>query len=159
MLIIGLSLKIIHYSKHMKASELITRKSPVVIKVGSPVMEAIKLMADNNVGLVVIVDSPENKRVLGVISERDVVRALAKGIDISKATVEQVGTMGNIVSVKYYDYITTVARLMNERQVRHVVIVDDDNRVMGVISIRDLLREKEVIDALARLRPYPPVRE
>ena len=143
----------------MKASELITRKSPIVIKVGSPVMEAIKLMADNNVGLVVIVDSPENKRVLGVISERDVVRALAKVIDISKATVEQVGTMGNIVSVKYHDYITTVARLMNERQVRHVVIVDDDNKVMGVISIRDLLREKEVIDALARLRPYPPVRE
>ncbi|WP_291767416.1 CBS domain-containing protein [Caldivirga sp. UBA161] len=143
----------------MKASELITRKGPVVIKVGSPVMEAIRLMADNNVGLVVIVDSPENRRVLGVISERDVVRALAKGIDVNKATVEQVGTMGNIVSVKYYDYITTVARLMNERQVRHVVIVDDDNRVMGVISIRDLLKEKEVIDALARLRPYPPVRE
>ncbi|ABW01465.1 CBS domain-containing protein [Caldivirga maquilingensis] len=143
----------------MKASELITRKSPIVIKVGSPVMEAIKLMADNNVGLVVIVDSPENKKVLGVISERDVIRALAKGIDISKATVEQVGTMGNIVSVKYYDYITTVARLMNERQVRHVVVIDDDNRVVSVISIRDLLKEKEVIDSLARLRPHPPVRE
>ncbi|WP_292000551.1 CBS domain-containing protein [Caldivirga sp.] len=143
----------------MKASELITRKSPVVIKVGSPVMDAVRLMAENNVGLVVIVDSPENKRVLGVISERDVIRALAKGVDVSKATVEQVGTMGNIVSVKYYDYITTVAQLMNERQVRHVVVVDDNNRVISVISIRDLLREKEVVNALAKIRPHPPVRE
>ncbi|MGC8570518.1 CBS domain-containing protein [Caldivirga sp.] len=143
----------------MKASELITRKSPVVIKVGSPVMDAVRLMAENNVGLVVIVDSPENKRVLGVISERDVIRALAKGVDVSKATVEQVGTMGNIVSVKYYDYITTVAQLMNERQVRHVVVVDDNNRVISVISIRDLLREREVVNALAKIRPHPPVRE
>lgn len=143
----------------MKASELITRKNPVMVKLGTPVMDAIKLMNENNVGLVVIVDSPENRRVLGVLSERDVIRALARGIDISKATVEQIGTMSNIATVKHYDYVTKVAQLMNERHIRHVVVVDDNDRVVGVISIRDILRENEAINELARARPYPPVRE
>lgn len=138
---------------------MITRKNPVMVKLGTPVMDAIKLMNENNVGLVVIVDSPENRRVLGVLSERDVIRALARGIDISKATVEQIGTMSNIATVKHYDYVTKVAQLMNERRIRHVVVVDDNDRVVGVISIRDILRENEAINELARARPYPPVRE
>ncbi|MFP3239563.1 MAG: CBS domain-containing protein [Caldivirga sp.] len=143
----------------MKASELITNKKPIVVKVGSPVSEAVRLMAENNVGLVVVVNSPEDMRVLGVISERDVIKALAKGVDISRAVVEQVGTMGNIATVKYYDDVTKIAQLMNERRIRHVVVVDDEGRVMGVVSIRDLLRESNAISEIAKMRPYPPVRE
>ncbi|MFP3482998.1 MAG: CBS domain-containing protein [Caldivirga sp.] len=143
----------------MKASELITNKKPIVVKVGSPVSEAVRLMAENNVGLVVVVNSPEDMRVLGVISERDVIKALAKGVDISRAVVEQVGTMGNITTVKYYDDVTKIAQLMNERRIRHVVVVDDEGRVMGVVSIRDLLRESNAISEIAKMRPYPPVRE
>ncbi|MFP3311259.1 MAG: CBS domain-containing protein [Caldivirga sp.] len=143
----------------MKASELITNKKPIVVKVGSPVSEAVRLMAENNVGLVVVVNSPEDMRVLGVISERDVIKALAKGVDISRAMVEQVGTMGNIATVKYYDDVTKIAQLMNERRIRHVVVVDDEGRVMGVVSIRDLLRESNAISEIAKMRPRPPVRE
>jgi len=143
----------------MKASELITNKKPIVVKVGSPVSEAVRLMAENNVGLVVVVNSPEDMRVLGVISERDVIKALAKGVDISRAVVEQVGTMGNIATVKYYDDVTKIAQLMNERRIRHVVVVDDEGRVMGVVSIRDLLRESNAISEIAKMRPRPPVRE
>jgi CBS domain-containing protein len=143
----------------MKASELITNKKPIVVKVGSPVSEAVRLMAENNVGLVVVVNSPEDMRVLGVISERDVIKAMAKGVDISRAVVEQVGTMGNIATVKYYDDVTKIAQLMNERRIRHVVVVDDEGRVMGVVSIRDLLRESNAISEIAKMRPYPPVRE
>jgi CBS domain-containing protein len=143
----------------MKASELITNKKPIVVKVGSPVSEAVRLMAENNVGLVVVVNSPEDMRVLGVISERDVIKAMAKGVDISRAVVEQVGTMGNIATVKYYDDVTKIAQLMNERRIRHVVVVDDEGRVMGVVSIRDLLRESNAISEIAKMRPRPPVRE
>ncbi|KUO84334.1 MAG: CBS domain-containing protein [Caldivirga sp.] len=143
----------------MKASELITNKKPIVVKVGSPVSEAVRLMAENNVGLVVVVNSPEDMRVLGVISERDVIKAMAKGVDISRAMVEQVGTMGNIATVKYYDDVTKIAQLMNERRIRHVVVVDDEGRVMGVVSIRDLLRESNAISEIAKMRPRPPVRE
>ncbi|NAZ28823.1 MAG: CBS domain-containing protein [Caldivirga sp.] len=143
----------------MKASELITNKKPIVVKVGSPVSEAIRLMAENNVGLVVVVNSPEDMRVLGVISERDVIKAMAKGVDISRAMVEQVGTMGNIATVKYYDDVTKIAQLMNERRIRHVVVVDDEGRVIGVVSIRDLLRESNAISEIAKMRPRPPVRE
>lgn len=143
----------------MKASELITNKKPIVVKVGSPVSEAVRLMAENNVGLVVVVNSPEDMRVLGVISERDVIKALAKGVDISRAMVEQVGTMGNIATIKYYDDVTKIAQLMNERRIRHVVVVDDEGRVMGVVSIRDLLRESNAISEIAKMRPRPPVRE
>jgi CBS domain-containing protein len=143
----------------MKASELITNKKPIVVKVGSPVSEAVRLMAENNVGLVVVVNSPEDMRVLGVISERDVIKAMAKGVDISRAMVEQVGTMGNIATVKYYDDVTKIAQLMNERRIRHVVVVDDEGRVIGVVSIRDLLRESNAISEIAKMRPRPPVRE
>jgi len=67
--------------------------------------------------------------------------------------------MGNIATVKYYDDVTKIAQLMNERRIRHVVVVDDEGRVMGVVSIRDLLRESNAISEIAKMRPRPPVRE
>ncbi len=142
----------------MRAVELIKRK-PVMVNVGSSVLDAVKLMAENNVGLVVIVDSQESRRVLGVLSERDVIRALARGVDLSRARVEEVGTMGNIAKVSAYDYVNKVAQLMNERNIRHIVVVDDNDRVVGVISMRDILRESEAIQYIAKMSARPPTRE
>ena len=142
----------------MRAVELIKRK-PVMVNVGSSVLDAVKLMAENNVGLVVIVDSQESRRVLGVLSERDVIRALARGVDLSRARVEEVGTMGNIAKVSVYDYVNKVAQLMNERNIRHIVVVDDNDRVVGVISMRDILRESEAIQYIAKMSARPPTRE
>ena len=142
----------------MRAVELIKRK-PVMVNIGSSVLDAVKLMAENNVGLVVIVDSQESRRVLGVLSERDVIRALARGVDLSRARVEEVGTMGNIAKVSVYDYVNKVAQLMNERNIRHIVVVDDNDRVVGVISMRDILRESEAIQYIAKMSARPPTRE
>ena len=142
----------------MRAVEL-TKRKPVMVNIGSSVLDAVKLMAENNVGLVVIVDSQESRRVLGVLSERDVIRALARGVDLSRAKVEEVGTMGNIAKVSVYDYVNKVAQLMNERNIRHIVVVDDNDRVVGVISMRDILRESEAIQYIAKMSARPPTRE
>ncbi|GGP22525.1 hypothetical protein GCM10007981_18940 [Thermocladium modestius] len=116
-------------------------------------MEAVRLMSKANTGLVVVVG--DDGKVLGVVSERDIIRALANGVDPS-TPVDSVGTMNSIVKVHEKDPIIKVAALMAERNVRHVVVVDDYDRLKGVISIRDLLREYDALKELAR-KPLVPL--
>ncbi|WP_054849862.1 CBS domain-containing protein [Vulcanisaeta sp. JCM 14467] len=57
------------------------------------------------------------------------------------------------------DSIGTVASLMVNYRVRHVIVVDNEDRVVGVISIRDLLGDLEAVREVAKLDRYPKVRE
>jgi len=142
----------IRYTITMNAVELVKRE-PIYVKKGTPAIEAVRLMSKANTGLVVVVGDDE--KVLGVVSERDIIRALANGVDPS-TPVDEVGTMGSIVKVHEKDPVIKVAALMAERNVRHVVVVGDDEKLRGVISIRDLLREYEALKELAR-KPLVPL--
>lgn len=52
-----------------------------------------------------------------------------------------------------------MASLMVNYRVRHVIVVDDEDRVVGVISIRDLLGDLDAVREITRLDRYPKVRE
>ncbi len=144
----------IRYTITMNAIELVKRE-PIYVKKGTPpAMEAVRLMSKANTGLVVVVGD-DGKVLGGVVSERDIIRALANGVDPS-TPVDSVGTMNSIVKVHEKDPIIKVAALMAERNVRHVVVVDDYDRLKGVISIRDLLREYDALKELAR-KPLVPL--
>jgi CBS domain-containing protein len=147
--------RFIQYTITMNAIDLVKRE-PIYVKKGTPAIEAVRLMSKANTGLVVIID--ETGKVSGVVSERDIIRAMADGIDPS-TPVDRIGTMGSIVKVHEKDPILKVAALMAERNVRHVVVVDDDNKLRGVISIRDLLREYDALKELARKPLIPQTKE
>ncbi len=117
------------------------RSPPISVRRGTPTIEAARIMARENIGLVVIVDDTSPSKPVGVISERDIVRALARGVDLNRP-VEEVGTTNRLVVVSADTPLTDVIITMRENRVRHVLVVDNEGDVVGVISIRDLLNER-----------------
>lgn len=142
----------------MRAIDMV-RKKPLVITEDKPFIEAVDLMAKENTGSVVIVEDLNSMKLRGIITERDVIRALANRLPLD-TPVGKVGTMGpRVVRARVDDPISAVASLMVNYRVRHVIVVDENDVVVGVISIRDLLGDLEAVREVARLDRYPKVRE
>jgi len=126
-------------------------RPPITVTSDATLHEVAEKMAQHRVGLLVVVDKANPKKPIGVVSERDVIRAIAAKMPLD-TTVDKVGTMYNFVFVYVDEPITAAARKMKERGVRHVVVLDKNGELYGVISIRDLIREKAVLEILARDR-------
>jgi len=142
----------------MRAVDLVKRK-PLVITEDRPFIEAVDLMAKENTGSVVVVEDLGSMKLRGIITERDVIRALSKRLPLD-TPVGKVGTIGpRVVRARVDDSVGTVASLMVEYRVRHVVVVDENDAVVGVISIRDLLGDLDAVREIAKLNRYPKVME
>ncbi|KUO87653.1 MAG: phage tail protein [Vulcanisaeta sp. MG_3] len=130
----------------------IIKRKPLVINQNARVKDAVEIMAKENVGLLVIVN--DAGKPIGVISERDVVRALASGKDLN-ARVTEAGTVGKLVTVNPGDSIYKAALLMNDNKIRHLIVMDGE-KLRGVISIRDIISEERVVSRLAELAEAKP---
>lgn len=97
--------------------------------------QAATRMNDDDIGLLVIGD-PD--RVQGVVSERDIVRAVANGVDLDATPVgESLST--KLKWAKQESTVGDVIEEMMEGYLRHVLVGDDDGRLVGIVSMRDLL--------------------
>jgi CBS domain-containing protein len=134
----------------MNCGELAS-KPPVTITPDKTVEEAAEVMAKHRVGLLVIVDRENPRRPIGVISERDIIRSIAGKAPLT-VTVDKAGTMKNFVYVYADEPVTAAAVKMKQFNVRHVVVLDRNGELVGVISIRDLIGEKKILEILARER-------
>ncbi|ADN50107.1 CBS domain-containing protein [Vulcanisaeta distributa] len=130
----------------------VIKREPLVINENATIKEAINIMSRENVGLLVIVNNAGKP--IGVISERDIIRALARGKDLN-AKVTEVGTVGKLVTISPRDSIYKAALLMNDHKIRHLVVMDND-KLRGVISIRDIISEERVVSRLAELAEAKP---
>jgi len=119
----------------------------------TPVRDAARLMAERRVGLVVLVDSSNPYRVVGVVSERDVVRAVASGVDPS-APCYAIATK-NVVTIDCDDSVSKAAELMLKHGIRHLVVTRE-GRLYGVVSIRDLVHERAALRELAAYCDWAP---
>lgn len=121
----------------MKIRDFIKR-APVAAGPDASLEEAARLMAQHGVGAVAIVDAAG--RPIGIITERDVVRAVASRAPPTAKVVE-VGTVGNLLTARLDDDIYDVVKNMRERRIRHLLVVDSEGRLAGVLSIRDFLED------------------
>ena len=100
------------------------------------VSEAVRLMADHNVGIVIVLDGG---RLAGVFSERDVVRrVLYQGLDPARTPLGDVMTGCVITGDAEMDYESAI-RAMDEAGIRHL-LVTSGTRMLSMLSIRDLMR-------------------
>ena len=100
-------------------------------------LSAMHLMADKNIGLLVVM---ENKAIVGVLSERDCVRRLVLVGKSPEATPVADIMVRNVVKADIANSFVDCLKLMHEHQVRHLPVMENDD-VVGVISVRDLLGE------------------
>jgi CBS domain-containing protein len=102
------------------------------------VTEAAQLMVSDDVGALPIL---AGEQLAGVITDRDiVVRAVAKGIDPCSVSVREVAS-SEVVTVHADDDLSNAVDLMASRQVRRLPVVDDDNKLVGILSQADVALE------------------
>ncbi len=75
----------------------------------------------------------------GIITERDLLRAIADGVDPDTAMVDDYMTATPITASAHWDVHKAATRMI-EGGVRHLIVVDEDGDTMGVLSIRDLVK-------------------
>lgn len=101
---------------------------------GASVRDAVRRMAEADVGSVAVCDG---SRLVGIFTERDLLRLAGEGADLDAVTVERAMTR-DLVTVSPDDDITGAARLMGERRIRHLPVVQGEN-LLGIVGIRDVL--------------------
>jgi CBS domain-containing protein len=112
-------------------------RSVVTIAPDHTLAEAARLLSDKKIGAVVVTDGA--KPVLGILSERDIVRALAeRGAGVLDEPVSRSMT-GEVVTCTGDAAIHEIMELMTERRFRHVPIVQG-GRLTGIISIGDVVK-------------------
>ena len=100
------------------------------------VSDAVKAMAAHNVGIVSVL---EGDKLVGVFSERDVVRRVVdRGLDPARTPVGDVMTTELVVADADEDYQSAM-RKMDQANIRHLLVVSE-GRILSMISIRDLMR-------------------
>jgi CBS domain-containing protein len=123
------------------------------------VIDALKLMAEKNIGAVLVLDED---RVVGVLSERDYARKVTLQGRTSKDTAAREIMSGRVVGVEPQHTVEECMALMTDRRIRHLPVVEG-GEVIGVVSIGDIVKaiisEQEfLIDQLERYITGTPYR-
>lgn len=112
----------------------VARLRLVSVEPHETVRVAIGRMLDDNVGAVAVC---EGTRLVGIFTERDVLRLAGEGVPFEELTVADVMTT-RVVSVSPDADAVAVAHLMGERKIRHVPVLEGEN-LLGIVGIRDVL--------------------
>jgi CBS domain-containing protein len=107
----------------------------VSVRPDDEVRVAIARMLEENVGSVAVC---EEHRLVGIFTERDVLRLAGEGRDFPEVKVGDVMTRRLFVA-EPDDDLTAIAELMQEKRIRHVPVVQDGN-LLGILGIREVLR-------------------
>jgi len=118
----------------MIVGDLIKRK-PVTAGLNATLSDVAKLMKENDVGSVVIT---EGNRPVGIITERDLVYAVADGLS-PETPVTKVMSY-DPVKVRQDEDVSSALSLMVSRNIRHLVVVSDEGDLVGVVSSKDMLK-------------------
>ena len=125
----------------MKINDVLRGKpSQAVVTIGpdATVRELIALLAEHNVGALVVSDDGE--RVSGIVSERDVVRRLHADEAVLDTAVSQIMT-SDVRTCAVGDALTDLMQTMTEHRIRHVPVVAD-GKLTGIISIGDVVKNR-----------------
>ena len=125
----------------MRISDVLRVKGAEVVTVtpGTDVTRLLAVLAEHRIGAVVV--SPDGTTVEGIVSERDIVRALAqRGAAVLSEPVTAIYT-ADVRTVEPEASLEEVERLMTDRRFRHVPVVVD-GVLRGVVSIGDVVKER-----------------
>lgn len=117
----------------LSVSELIKRP-PVTVDQAATLLEAARVMASNNIGSVIVTSAGE---IAGIFTERDLVKAIAAGASLSDR-VERYMTR-RLITIGHKEPVSRAMELMGKHGIRHLPVVDERGKLIGVISVRDIV--------------------
>lgn len=118
---------------------------------GMPLSEVARLMRDGDMGCIPVVDG---EKLVGIVTDRDIiVRSIADGKAASTPVSDAMST--EIFSVKPDDFVFEAIRLMGDKQIRRVPVIDDGGKLAGIIAMADIALEmedeREIAEALEEI--------
>lgn len=137
-----------------KVKDILTRKGSAITTINptTSVLEALKLMADQNIGSVVIMDAGQ---FLGIMTERDYSRKVALKGKSSTDTVVQEIMSTDFPRVSPSDTVEQCMQLMSDRNIRYLPVFEGET-MCGIISINDVVKETIITqqETITQLKDY-----
>ncbi len=122
----------------MKISTVLATKGAAVftVRADATLSRAVTLLVEHNIGALVVMN--EQAKLTGIISERDVVRALARG---ENALVQRVGDVmtAAVIVASPQDDLRSVMNTMTQKRIRHLPVLEQ-GQLVGIVSIGDMVK-------------------
>ncbi len=135
----------------MKVRDVMT-PNPVTLESSAPVMDAAQAMSQHKIGDVVV---RKNGKLCGIVTDRDIViRVVGEGRDPNKTELDSICSH-EIVTVSPGQNTSDAVKLMRERAVRRLPVVEN-NHVLGIVSLGDLALAMDRRSALGDISAAPP---
>ena len=120
----------------MQVQKMMT-SNPACVTPDDTVRDAARLMKEHDCGLIPVVESQDSRRLVGVVTDRDLaLRALGEGKGADTKVAKVMSRDPNCASPD--TDVSEVERIMSERQVRRVPVVDSEGRLAGIVAQADL---------------------
>ena len=122
----------------MKKCKEVMTKNPVCCLPNDMVSKAAELMEGGNIGSIPVIESGQNRRLVGIVTDRDLaLKVVAPGLDAKSTKVETVMTR-ILVTCHAEDDVQKTLDAMSQNQLRRIPVVDDDYRIVGIIAQADV---------------------
>jgi CBS domain-containing protein len=127
--------------------------APCALSTRDTVTTAAQVMRENDIGDVIVL---EGSRLFGILTDRDiVVRALAEGADLQATTVDRICSR-DLTVITPSASVGEAVRLMRDKAIRRLPVVDEHGEVVGIVSLGDVAVERDRRTALADISAAPP---
>lgn len=127
------------HSEKISVSDLMNTKVQTDFE-DQNIMSACNIMSANNIGSVIIVTYDKNLDPLGIITERDVVQILGK-LDPNLLQTPLRSLMSKpLITIEQSASINDATKIMNNKKIRRLVVVDQNNKMIGILTQRDIFK-------------------
>jgi CBS domain-containing protein len=124
----------------IRSVQQVMTQNPTCCCPGDSIPRVAQIMVQEDCGAVPVVDSEQGRRLIGIITDRDIVcRIVAKNMNPAECTVE-LAMSNDMISVRPDASIDECVRLMAAEQVRRMPVTDGNGQVIGIVSQADLAR-------------------
>ena len=124
---------------HQSVRELMT-ENPRTVGADQTVTEAARIMRDDDIGLVPVV---EGEQLVGTVTDRDIaIRVVADGQDPQSTTIGEIASR-DLVTIDPQQELSEALRLMAQHQVRRLPVVEEDGRLVGIVAQADVARHAD----------------
>ena len=135
-------------------SEIASHKEIITVTAdsGKTAYDVADLMRNKKASSVIVMD--KKGQPLGIITERDMVKRIClKNLAASRIEVEEIMS-SPLITIMSYDSIDTASRIMTKNKIKRLVVLEADNRIVGMLSVSDIIRHlaKILLDDYNRYR-------
>lgn len=124
----------------------------ITIDAGESIFEATKKMSERRIGSIIM---EEDGKPTGIISERDVItRVNARDLDLKKVICKEIMS-SPLITVSFQAKLHEASHLMEDNNVKKLLVTDNDGKIIGIVSLTDLLRPiATVFDLVDLMRKF-----